>query len=191
MSKPKNIKSLETGSGIKWSEWLELLEPHSKLEHAELAKVALEKINQRGDSKNPEWWAQGVTIAYEQHIGRRQVGQRSDGKFSVTVSQTFDGDMDSTLKQWQRLIEGVDEFSNIPMSGSPRISQTDKWRYWKVDMTDGSKISVNIQEKPGGAKSILSINHDKLPAAADVETWRAYWKELLASKQRGVDVTLG
>ena len=63
MSEPNNKKALETGSGIAWSEWLEFLEPHSKLDHTEMAKIVLEKISSKGKSKSPEWWAQAVTVA--------------------------------------------------------------------------------------------------------------------------------
>lgn len=72
-------KSLETGSGISWDEWIQFLEPHRQLDHSAMAAVVLERILGEGASKSPEWWAQGVTVAYEQHIGRRQVGQRCDG----------------------------------------------------------------------------------------------------------------
>lgn len=67
-------RALETGSGIAWAEWLEILEPHKDLDHPAMAAKVLEHINARGASKSPEWWAQGVTVAYEQHIGRRGVG---------------------------------------------------------------------------------------------------------------------
>ncbi len=173
---PKNKKALETGSGILWSEWLELLEPHRDLNHTELAKVALEKINDRGASNSPEWWAQSVTIAYEQHIGTRQVGQQCDGNFSVTVSKTVAGDMDIALAAWIEAVGGARDFDGVDVVGEPRITETDKWRYWKIDMADGSKVNVNIQTKSSGYKSTVAINHDKLSTAQDVERWRAFWK---------------
>lgn len=42
------------------------------MNHTDMAKIAYEKIMERGINKSPEWWAQGVTIAYEQYIGRRK-----------------------------------------------------------------------------------------------------------------------
>lgn len=178
MNEPKNKKALETGSGIEWAEWLELLEPHRELNHTEMAKVAYEIIMERGASKSPEWWAQGVTVAYEQHIGRRQVGQQCDGKFSVTVSKTVSGDMDAALATWSESMDGIRDIDGVDIIGEPRITQTDKWRYWKVDLADGSKLNVNIQTKPSGDKSTVSINHDKLSTADDVERLRTYWKSL-------------
>lgn len=178
MNEPKNKKALETGSGISWSEWLEFLEPYRELNHTEMAKVALQKINERGSSKSPEWWAQGVTVAYEQHIGRRQVGQQCDGQFSVTVTKTIPGDMDAALATWSEAMNDVRDIDGVDVVGEPRITQSDKWRYWKIDLADGSRINVNIQTKPSGDKSSLAINHDKLLSADDVERWRAYWKSV-------------
>lgn len=176
MNEPKHKKALETGSGITWDEWVKLLAPYRDLDHTDMAKITLDKIHERGKSKSPEWWAQGVTVAYEQYIGRRKVGQQSDGKFSVTVSKTLPGDMDEALATWLSQVDGVQEFDGIELRGMPRVNRTEKWRYWRVTLDDDSTISVNIQTKPSGDKSTLSINHDKLAQESDVERWRTYWK---------------
>lgn len=36
------------------------------------------------------WWAQGITVGYEQARGIRQPGQRQDGTFEASVSRTVD-----------------------------------------------------------------------------------------------------
>lgn len=178
MTKPSNVKALETGSGISWNEWVEYLDSirARELNHTEMAEKALAKILEIGKSKSPEWWAQGVTVAYEQHIGRRKPGQTCDGTFSVTVSKTIDGNMDSVLEKWVSRVDGLKVFNGLAITRQPSVSQTEKWRYWRCGMEDGSTISVNIQTKPNGEKSGLAINHDKLSDAADVEKWRGFWK---------------
>ncbi len=176
MTKPSNIKAVETGSGIAWDEWLEILQPHDKLDHTEMAKIAYAQILKQGRSKSPEWWAQGVTIAYEQHIGRRQPGQTCGGNFSVTVSKTLPGAMDEVLALWSERVANETEFNGVKMVIPGKISQSDKWRYWRTKLEDSSLVSVNIQTKPGGEKSMLAINHDKLNDAKDVGKWRGYWK---------------
>ena len=173
---PKNVKALETGSGIRWETWLKLLEPHQDLSHTDMAKVAYEEIMKKGLAKSPEWWAQGVALAYEQHIGRRQPGQTCDGKFSVTVSKTYPGDMDRVLATWVEQVGEQREFQGDVMIGEPRLSQSEKWRYWRCTLDYGSIVSVNIQTKPSGDKSILAINHDKLESSEAVEAWRSYWR---------------
>ena len=179
MNEPKNKKSIETGSGILWTDWLEILAPHKDLDHASMAKLVNGEIVKVGKSKSSEWWAQAVTIAYERHIGRRQIGQTCDGNFSVTVSKTMLGDMDTALATWLELVSDRAEFDDVPIKGQPRISETEKWRYWRCDLEDGSKLSVNIQTKSPGDKSALAINHDKLSVAEDVDRWRTYWSAKL------------
>ena len=170
-TKPSNIKALETGTGKSWEYWLEFLESiqAAELPHDEIAI----KVNAHGANA---WWSQGITVAYEQHTGRRLPGQTCDGNFQVTVSKTVAGNMDTALEKWVKRVEGITEFGGVKIIREPSISQTEKWRYWRCGLEDKSTISVNIQNKPGGGKSILAINHDKIQQAADLENWRTYWK---------------
>ena len=41
-----------------------------------------------GRVDNPAWWAQSVTVAYEQDSGRRFPGQRPKGTFQTSVSKS-------------------------------------------------------------------------------------------------------
>lgn len=170
------IASLESGSGISWPQWLEFLEPHQDLDHTEMARVVLDRILTHGDSSSPEWWAQGVTVAYEQHIGRRGVGQRCDGSFSVSVSKTVPCEMDEALRAVQACEKH--EYAGVPVDGEPRTSSTEKWRYWRATLADGSKVTINIQHK-GDAKSVLAVNHDQRNTDADVAEVKAWWKAFL------------
>ncbi len=43
------------------------------------------------------WWAQGVTIGYEQARGLRIPGQRSDGSFAVSASRQVPGERETVL----------------------------------------------------------------------------------------------
>ncbi len=176
MSLERKIKALETGSGISWKDWLEFLRPHQKLSHTDMARLALGEIIRVGQSNSPEWWAQSVTIAYELHIGRRQPGQQSSGTFSVTVSKTILAERDNALAMWIDAVGPRKAFDGIQIVGNPRISGTEKWSYWRCDLEDNSKISVNITDKNTPDKSSLSINHDNLKSAEDVEKWRSFWK---------------
>lgn len=178
MTKPSNVKALETGTGISWEEWVAYLDfIHAKeLGHSLLAQKILEKIVESGKSESPEWWAQSAAVAYERHVGTRKPGQTCDGNFSVTVSKTIDGDMDYAIDEWMKRVDGLTEFNGFRIVREGLTSQTEKWRYWRCRMEDGSNVSVNIQNKPNGKKSIIAINHDKLRQAEDVGLWRVFWK---------------
>lgn len=174
-------QAIETGTGIIWSHWLTILEPHATLDHTALADRALAAIRSEGSSQNPEWWAQNVTVAFEQHIGRRVVGQKCDGSFSGGISKTLPGTMDDVLERITAATEDADTFANTPTSGAPTTSATDKWRYWRVKLADDSRVTITIQTKPGGDKSIAAVNHDKLPSAQVIDERKVWWREFLAA----------
>ncbi len=173
MSQPISTLAIEKGTGRPWEEWLAYLESINapQLSHKEIAK----KVYDKGA---PGWWAQTVTVAYEQHIGRRVPGQDCDGEFSVSVGKTLDGTFDQALETWVKLVGGRNEFSEITISRAPEITTTDKWRYWRCGLADGSRVNVNIYQKVPG-KAALSVQHEKLESSEQVEHWRPYWKELL------------
>lgn len=179
MSENPKIRQVENGTKISWDRWLKLLENYKYINHTDLAIEALRIINEEGNSDNPEWWAQSVAVTYEQEAGIRIVGQRCDGDFSTSTSKTLIGDMDSTLEHWVNYVVDTREFKGISAEDSPRISKSEKWRYWKINLSDGSMLNVNIQNKAGGEKSTLSINHDKISTEEERNSWKEYWKEFL------------
>lgn len=125
-----------------------------------------------------EWWSQSVAVAYEQHIGRRQPGQRNDGTYEVAVSKTLAGTMDDAMRVWVNLIKGKTEFADISIEKQPTTSKTEKWRHWRVILSDGSHISVDTYNKPPD-KAMLTITNTKLKNAETAARWRLFWKELL------------
>lgn len=142
MTKPSNISAIEKTTKQSWSEWLTYLEAigAKDLTHKEIAQKVYDKL---GDG----WWAQSVTVAYEQHIGRRQPGQRNDGGYEISVSKTLTGNMDAALQEWLHLVAGKTEFSNVAISGEPKTSETEKWRHWRCTLSDGSRVNAAVYQK--------------------------------------------
>ncbi len=175
MAQPISSEAIQKATGKSWDEWLKFFDQIGarELPHKDIAQKVY-------DTGTPGWWSQMVTVAYEQHIGRRVPGQDCDGEFTVSASKTFSGTMDAALETWKTLMAGRTELSDIAISHGPDISQTEKWRYWRCGLADGSRIQVNIYEKAPG-KAALGIQHEKLESTEQVEHWRTYWKELLSS----------
>mgnify|MGYP003664292314 FL=1 len=121
------------------------------------------------------WWAQILTVRYEQEIGRRQPGQRCSGDHEIGVSATRLGDMDAVLAAWRAGHDARAEADGVAFDGPPRVTATEKWRYWKRDLADASRLTVNFCPK-GEGKVLLQIQHGKLADAGTAERWRAYWK---------------
>jgi len=174
-TRPINTDAIEKATGKSWKAWLGYLEAigAADLSHKEIAR----RISDSGEATG--WWAQSITVAYEQHIGRRVPGQDHCGAFQVTVTKTIAGSMDEAMRKWRKLVGDRREFADLAIAEEPRISETAKWRNWRVALEDGSRIVVAANQKTP-EKAGLAIAHEKLTSQQDVERWRAFWKDMLA-----------
>lgn len=169
-------KTIEKATGMPWQAWFERMEKMGArdLTHKEIA------TNLVGQYQAPGWWAQFLTVRYEQVIGRRKVGQNSKGEFSVAVSKTLPGTMNEAFHWWLAIIQSKSEFNGVEILSSS-TTETEKWRHYRAALKDGSRIIIGIYAK-SPAKAGLGLQHVKLPSATSAEAWRNYWKSLLASE---------
>lgn len=163
---------IESGTGTMLTTWVERIEEAGgqDLDHTAIARL----LPARWEIS--EWWAQGVTVAYEQVIGRRVVGQSCEGDFAASASRTLPGDPDAVRARWdsfmtpQRREElGLQE---------PTLTDTATWSYWRAAVSDGTRLSVNITAKDE-ARSTLGIEHKGIETADGREAWKAAWKRTL------------
>lgn len=163
---------LENGTGTSLAEWTDRLDAAGgrDLDHTAIARMLVERWEVE------EWWAQGVTVAYEQVIGRRVVGQSCDGDFSASASRTVPGTPTQVRDRWDAFMTearrdglGLEE---------PSLSDTAMWRYWRAAVADGSRVSVNITAKDEG-RSTLGIEHKGLETADARTAWKDAWKGVL------------
>ena len=167
-------ESVQMATGKGWDEWFAILHAMgaSDLPHKEIAASLVR------DHGVPGWWAQSITVAFERAIGRREVGQSCGGDFSASASRTLAGSLDDAVGTWRRLVANRRDFNGVPIESDPRVSHTEKWRYWRADLADGSKIRVGIGERPGG-RAGLGLSHEKLGDRQAAERWKKYWRNIL------------
>lgn len=185
-TKASSTAQFEKGTGLSWAGWLAYLGEHKAeaMGHSEVVSLAVEKITELGVAEKVGWWAQGVAVTYGQHLGKRKPGQSVSGDWRVSASKTIALPGDRVLAAWEDFVQQrgeSKEFNEVPMVGEGRSSVTPKWFYWRCDLTDGSKVSVNIQTKPDGLKSSVAIEQMKLAQGeAGIEPWKACWRSVLA-----------
>jgi hypothetical protein len=82
--RPYSDEVVRANTGWTWEEWFALLDAWGGAErpHPEIARWLV------GEHGVPGWWAQGVTVGYEQARGLRAPGQRRGGLFEVNASRT-------------------------------------------------------------------------------------------------------
>ncbi|MDO5511527.1 SRPBCC domain-containing protein [Corynebacterium sp.] len=158
----------EKGTGRSIDAWMEYVKDHGdpqELSHQELAALA-----SRGGAS--DWWAQGIAVEIERIIGRRQVGQTVSGSVNAGASKTVPG-------EWTEVFEAFVSFmEDKELIDEPRISATEKWRYWRASLEDGSEIAIDCSDVKG--KTRLSVKHDKLPSMDDREKMKSFWRATLA-----------
>lgn len=192
--RPANVDALVRATSIEWEDWTSRLDAAGgrDLAHPELARLTLAEIKDQDGCSNPEWWAQTAAVAYEQHIGRRLPGQREDGTFDANASRTVPGTMDEALERVSEVFDAAlapapqeknDDGRRLVLSGEARTSATEKWRYWRADLADGTTVAVTINDKKvadGAApKATVAIGHRGLPSPDAAAAAKDAWKDLL------------
>lgn len=178
MTKPSNISSIETGTGKNWSEWTSFFESvkAEKLSHLELSKKVEAEL--QGAVENPAWWAQSVTVAFEQTTGRRVPGQLANGLFELAVSKSVASPREELFT---RAVEWFESQSTLngKAYAKPRQTVTPKRSNWRCDFDDGSKFAVTVED--GAAKSKLVLSHTAVSTQADAERWKEFWSSVASS----------
>lgn len=178
-TRPESVPAIERATNRDWASWLEIFQAHgaAKLGHAQIAKIARAAVPE--SLQNPDWWAQGIAIAFEQHAGLRVPGQGSDGLFRVSASRTMALDRDAAIEAWVAAHGDATEHRGCAVQ-KPRRSRTEKRSFWRFDLEGGGRVEVSATPK-GDDRVTLGVNQDGLASGEEIEEWRAHWKALLAA----------
>ena len=164
-------QALIEGTGVDWMTWLAILDERdaTSLDHAAIANLLVKEFGVDG------WWAQSITVGYEQERGMREPGQRADGTYSAHASKTLPVDA-PTAFEWvadaDRQQEWLAEMTLTQRSASPPKSV-------RFDASDGTRVLFYISAK-GEGKTAVQVEVAKLATAEDAAAAKDAWKERLA-----------
>lgn len=176
MTKAQDTTTIERATNRQWSEWVADLDAAGARDmgHTKLAQLVRSKL---GDSfESGAWWAQMITVAYEQHIGRRIPGQLADGTFEIAVSKTYQQGRKVMFDGVIEWFEHKEDFAGVKVTHM-RISHTPKRSNWRCNFPDGSKFAATVEGSGQTSKIVLS--HTALPSKQEADRWRKYWREIL------------
>lgn len=178
MERDARIRSIERATGRSWDEWLQLLDSHEakSLDHKQIALRAYEVLEHA--IEKPGWWAQGVAVAYEQHIGRRVPGQSSDGTFQMSVSKATSSGMEELMEQWRAFAAQDEDVQEIVIADGVKVSGTVRRITWRAKAQDGSSVIVTSEPKKNGTASIIAAQRG-LPTPECNEESRSRWKAII------------
>ena len=175
MTRAMQLDGVGDATGRTWDDWRTVLDGWNagSMTHQQIARRL------QDEEQVTHWWAQTLTVAYEQHIGRRLPGQASDGTFSTSASRTVDGDLDDVFARWLDVVVGLEHRTDVEITREPSTSTKASYRYWRVGFADGSRVELGAtQVRPGRVR--IGLGHERLPGAHDVDRWRGFWRSLLA-----------
>jgi hypothetical protein len=156
MATNSRIKAVERATNRTWDEWLRYMDgiDARNLSHHAIATKVLEELDGEVDSLG--WWAQAVTVAYEQYIGRTIPGQRPDGTFQTSVSKATKLGMKELMDKWVDFATGDKDVLAV-IADDARVSGTEKRVTWRTKARDGSDIRVTSEPKKDGTASIIAV----------------------------------
>jgi hypothetical protein len=163
-------QALIEGTGADWKTWLALLDERgaAELDHTAIARMLVREFEIDG------WWAQSITVGYEQERGLREPGQRPDGTFSANASKTLDVPIGTAFEQLadpEAQARWIGDLELTQRSASPPKSV-------RFDASDGTRVLVNLSVK-GDSKTAVQVEVAKLAAAEDIGPAKEAWRTRL------------
>ena len=123
------------------------------------------------------WWAQNITVDFEQHSGRRRPGQRADGRFEVSASRRLHGDQAEALAAVVASVSAaIDQPATSVNSGGNYASAR-----WKLD--DGTAVTVSVSPSSGG-KTTVALSHVGLTSEHAMPAAKEFLRGALPSALR-------
>ena len=149
-----------------WFKLLDKWEAKDKT-HTEIARWL------SGEQGIDGWWAQHVTVAYEQARGMRAPGQRSDGTYSVTASKTVNVPLETLFEAFydaEVRERWLGEFEFDIRTTRPGKSITARWE------DTSTRLTVGFQAK-GSSKSQVALAHERIADARQTDELKVFWRE--------------
>jgi uncharacterized protein YndB with AHSA1/START domain len=169
-------EAVEKATGKGWDAWLAVLDKAkaTTMSHKEIAILLHEKHGV------PEWWAQTLTVGYEQARGMREKGEKADG-YSISASKTINVSAEQAFAAWtdealrKRWLPGA--AITIRKATAPKSVRI-TWEPEGKGSAAASTVEVWLTAK-GDSKCSLAVQHGKLKTAAVGEKLKTWWSERL------------
>lgn len=157
---------LREATGRVRADWHALLDAAGARDwkHPQIARWLVETHGVEG------WWAQGVTVGYEQAIGRRLPGQQADGTFSISVTRTLSAARSAVLDP---ALASFAASLGEPVSLNPASPySTARWRA-------GGETTVAAISERKGTKTIVALTRSGILDGDGLEGVRQGLRDLL------------
>ena len=166
--------SIKKATGKTWPQWFTLLDKLPKdATHTERARWLYEKYLPQG------WWCQKVVVIYELSRGFRKKHQVVGG-FQVSASKTLPISVNQLYQWWKNPTK-----RHHWLRSKLTITTAQPGKSVRIKWPDGSRVDVNLYAK-GSKKSMVALQHEKLPNSRIAKQRQAWWKAQLEKLARVV-----
>lgn len=167
MAERVSDEAVRSKTGRGWTDWFEILDQEGAREmpHGKIAALLHGKHGVDG------WWAQTVTVGYEQERGLRDKHQKPSG-YEISVSRTVPVAIDALYAAW------LDEDRGRWLDEDLVIRKATPNRTMRITWPDQTNLEVHFVAK-GEAKSQVVVQHGKLADADAAARMKSYWTEAL------------
>jgi hypothetical protein len=171
--RPYSDEVLRANTGRTWDEWFALLDRWGGAQrpHPEIARWLSQGQGVGG------WWAQGVTVAYEQARGLRAPGQRRGGQFEVNAAKTVAVPVE---RLYQAFADPALRERWLP-GATIEVRTAHPGKAIRANWEDGSTRLVIAFTARGEAKSQVALVHQRVPDAETAARLKAFWRERVAA----------
>jgi hypothetical protein len=128
------------------------------------------------------WWAQTISGEYEKHIGRRVLGQMSDGSFQLGVRRSMPVGSEDLWREvraqpelWHTREGRAGEETTLVEGSHFRM------RWGEADWPRPSILQLRVLPASRADESVLSVHQEKIPSAELREELITHWKSVLAA----------
>lgn len=159
-------EKVKAATGRDWAEWVQFLDGKqaSELDHPAIVALVFT------ESPRP-WWAQMVSVGYEQAKGKRVKNQTVEG-FQIGISKSFEAPISKVYKAWDEFLEQWYDGPEFTIT----TNNQDKNLRGKFD--DGTIFEAQLLTTKTG-KTQLTVDVNKLESATAAEAARTVWKRQL------------
>jgi hypothetical protein len=168
---PTEPAATQQATGRTNEDWFAALDAWGAAErsHAEIARWL---AGQRGVSS---WWAQMLTVAYEQARGRRVRHQRPDG-FTITASKTIAVPVSELFAAFTDEVHRAQWLPEAKLT----LRTATASRSARYDCADGTtRVNVGFRTRSDHT-STIALSHERLPDAGTAEEMQGWWRARLA-----------
>ncbi|MBX3403633.1 MAG: hypothetical protein KF699_09525 [Phycisphaeraceae bacterium] len=174
--------AVEKATGKPWDHWLEALDKAgaANMAHKDIAVLLSKKFGVA------DWWAQMVTVGYEQARGRREAHQTARG-FSASASKTIGAAPVRVFRAWTDTKARNAWLPGAPLTirkaTAPKSIRVTWTRPPARTASEPRQTSIEIwisdKSKPGAPKCAVQVQESKLRSAAEVAASKKHWSAAL------------